>query len=131
MPISLIMNHIRGIMQDWNKKNSLELIQIIGIRLKHMRIQKGYTQEELAKLSGVSRPSIVRLETGSGNTSLENILAIMKTLGTANDLKLVFEEENISPLLLAKSTKNLLKERVRPVKEKSKHLEEWQWEEDK
>lgn len=118
-------------MEDWNKKSIMEITQIIGRRLKHMRIQKGLTQAELAKLSGISRPSIVRLETGSGNTSIENILAIMKTLGTANELRTVFEEISVSPLLLAKSTKNLLKERVRASREEVTTSKEWRWEEDK
>ncbi len=59
--------------------------------LKKERVYCGFTQESLAKAIGVSRQTIVSIEKGGGNPSLDLCKRICKTLNTTlNDL---FEEE--------------------------------------
>jgi putative transcriptional regulator len=63
-----------------------------NIKLKVARAEKDISQEELAKLVGVTRQTIGMIETGKFNPSLQLCIAICKALGkTLNDL---FWEEN-------------------------------------
>ena len=36
----------------------------LGAQVRRLRTERGWTQEELSRYSGVSRPTIARLETG-------------------------------------------------------------------
>ena len=63
-----------------------------NLKLKVARAEKDISQEELAKLVGVTRQTIGMIEAGKFNPSLQLCIAICKTLGkTLNDL---FWEEN-------------------------------------
>ncbi len=45
------------------------------------------TQEELAALAGVSKPTLNRFEQGQTNISVENALKILRMLGLAENLR--------------------------------------------
>jgi len=47
---------------------------LFGKRLKELRLEKGLTQEELSKLSGVSFPTISRYENGKRTEPKRSIL---------------------------------------------------------
>lgn len=49
-------------------------------KLKHYRKIKHFTQEELAAASGVTRQTIVRLESGNGNPLLVTMVALSEAL---------------------------------------------------
>ncbi len=49
-------------------------------RLKEHRKRRGLTQEELAKLSGVSRPTIARLETTDTRATPETARKLARAL---------------------------------------------------
>jgi transcriptional regulator with XRE-family HTH domain len=51
-----------------------------GKVLKKTRVEKGFTQEELAYQSGMSLSQIARIETGKINPTLCTIVLIAKTL---------------------------------------------------
>jgi transcriptional regulator with XRE-family HTH domain len=74
-----------------------ELIKTIGRSAKLRRLKKNISQEELAKLCGISIASITRFETGRGNISLQNLLAIFDELGMTEEFKLLFNmtDENL------------------------------------
>ncbi len=59
--------------------------------LKKERVYCGFTQESLAKAIGVSRQTIVSIEKGGGNPSLDLCKKISKTLNKSLDY--LFGEE--------------------------------------
>lgn len=51
----------------------------IGKRIKEARASKGYSQEELAKVIGVSRVAVTKWESGqSSNIKLDNMMKLCK-----------------------------------------------------
>lgn len=63
-----------------------------NIRMKAARQDKGLSQEELARLAGVSRQTINMIERGDFNPSLHLCLGICRILGRTLD-ELFWEEE--------------------------------------
>lgn len=118
-------------MDDWNKLNARQLMKAIGEALKGRRVLKNLTQEGLSERSGVSKPSISRLEAARGNVSLANLLSILKALEMANELQIIFKEMKASPALLAKASTKKTKERVRGSKKSKKQDTNFVWGENK
>lgn len=117
---------------DWNQETSKRLLEIIGHSVRARRLAREISQEELSRLSGVSHASVARFETGKGNISLENLLLIMKSLGIADELKVIFKEPESSPSLLAKATTKKTRERVRKSqKTKEPKSSVWKWGDEK
>ena len=56
-------------------------ILILSQKMKEYRAEKGWTQEDLSKFSGVSLPSIKRYEAGSENITTTNLKKIATALG--------------------------------------------------
>lgn len=117
---------------NWNKETTIRLLEVIGKAVKSRRVTKEISQDALAKLSGVSHASIARFETGKGNISLVNLLLILKALEMADELKIIFNEKEISPTQLAKAKIKKTRERVR----KSQKICElkstaWKWGDEK
>lgn len=55
--------------------------QVIGETIEHMRLEKGWTQEDLANAVGSSQSAIHRIEKGGQNISLEMIKKLSEALG--------------------------------------------------
>ncbi|PJZ43830.1 XRE family transcriptional regulator [Leptospira brenneri] len=86
------------------------------------------SQEELSEKSGVSLSSIARLETGKGNISLLNLLAILKELDLLNEFQMTFRDPSLSLSLLAKSKSKKLRQRVRKTgKILPNKKKDWSW----
>ena len=63
-----------------------------NLKMKIARVEKEISQEQLAKMVGVTRQTIGMIEAGKFNPSLQLCIAICRALGkTLNDL---FWEEN-------------------------------------
>lgn len=52
----------------------------IGYKIKNLRLEKGFTQKELAKLSSVAEITIRKYESGQSNPKIETIKKIAKAL---------------------------------------------------
>jgi putative transcriptional regulator len=61
-------------------------------RIKELRARYGMTQEDLAKLVGVRRETILFIEKGEYNPSLNLAHAIAKALKTSIDELFLFDE---------------------------------------
>jgi len=55
--------------------------KVIGLRIKKLRTEKGFTQDELASKAGVDRSYMGRIERGEINISLEKAIQISVALG--------------------------------------------------
>ena len=66
--------------------------QKIISQLISARLEKGLSQEQLARLIGTQRSNICRIESGSQNVSLDMLVKICTALG--KDIKLTLEERS-------------------------------------
>lgn len=57
----------------------------IGIRVKKLRIEKGFSQEELAKLLNISQSNISRLEMGELEPNMFHLAMLKRLLNTTYD----------------------------------------------
>lgn len=78
--------------------NDIQIIQLIGERLRQYRINLDLTQAELSKASGVSVVTLRNLETGrSTNLTLCNLLALLRYTGLIENIDYLIPEQPISP----------------------------------
>lgn len=57
--------------------------------LKEMRLNLGLSQEELAKKSGIPRPTISKIENGRRNVTIDTLSALAVAMGKRIELKFV------------------------------------------
>jgi transcriptional regulator with XRE-family HTH domain len=63
-------------------------LQEIGPKIKELRKDKGFTQENLSKISGISRITLGKLERGGvASISIRTLYIILNTLGFEIELK--------------------------------------------
>lgn len=84
------------------------ILNTIGLFVQQTRIKQNLNQQELADKAAVSRSTVSLLERGE-NTSLINLLKILRILDALYVLKAFETREEISPLRLAKGEKKLRK----------------------
>ena len=53
---------------------------LIGVQLRHLRVKKGFSQDELADIIGIDRTYIGGIERGERNVSSINLIRIAQTL---------------------------------------------------
>jgi len=58
-------------------------------KLRRLREEKGFTQAYLAKKSNIPRTTIVRIESGERNATLNTLISIAHGLGKELDIRLV------------------------------------------
>ena len=71
--------------------------QDLGMRVKVLRRQMGFTQEELAKAAGISASFLGHIERGSRVASLETLVALCNTLRIAPEYFLQASLEEYEP----------------------------------
>ena len=81
----------------------------IGDRFKKLRLRKNLTQEELAGRAMLSVSTVKSLEAGKGK--LKSMIAMLRELGSLDDLESFLPDPGISPMQLAK-TKGVKRQRA-------------------
>ncbi|MCM1121492.1 MAG: helix-turn-helix transcriptional regulator [Eubacterium sp.] len=76
--------------REERRKINLE-VELIG-KMIEAREQKGYSQRELAKLSGVKQPAIARLESMKTMPRMDTLLKILRPLGYTLSVTPIHEE---------------------------------------
>ena len=84
-----------------------ETLREIGKRLAHTRKAKGYTQEQLANLTGLSIKMISAAENGHKAMRPENIINICGCLSISADYLLCGESPTLHSMVSASELKHL------------------------
>lgn len=63
------------------RAKNLKKLKALGAQVRKLRIDGGFTQEQLADEAGVSENTIVTLESGKLNTTVATCFEIAKALG--------------------------------------------------
>ncbi|MBL7996016.1 helix-turn-helix transcriptional regulator [bacterium] len=77
------------------------IVKEIGGSLRHMRLNKNISQEQLARMAGVDRTTISRMEAGRAATLL-TLVQVLRALDKLDILNVFSEEPQISPLQVLK-----------------------------
>ena len=85
----------------WTELSDPDILQKIGQRIRGYRIRMEMTQSELAKRSGVSMGTIVRVEQGNAISTLL-FISILRTMGLLENLEVLLPELSISPIQMRK-----------------------------
>ena len=80
--------------------------EMIGKRIKAARKKKGYTQENLASVTGISQPHIGHVEVGKSKVALPALIKIANALDTTVDA-LLYDSTQISVDTYDKDFKDL------------------------
>ncbi len=70
-------------------RNPVQLIRLIGGRLREARLARGWTQEEVAERAGVALSTLKLLE-AKGQGSLQRLARVAVVLGLDGDLRELF-----------------------------------------
>jgi transcriptional regulator with XRE-family HTH domain len=82
------------------------IAEVLGERIRALRLRKNTTQKELAQTTMLSLNVIKALESGRGK--LSTLIAVLRELGALDELDSFIPDTSVSPLQLAR-----LKGRVR------------------
>lgn len=94
--------------------------QTVGERLRALRRSRGLTQQDLAELAGLSRPTVSTLERGN-DVSLDSFLSVLRALGLLDGLDTAVPEPAVSPI-------GELQQRARPKAAKAADAApQWVW----
>jgi putative transcriptional regulator len=77
------------------------IIKEIGRRVKRRRLERNLTQQEIADIAGISRPTVSDLERGKPFEIL-TLIQVMRALDALDELDLFLPDPGISPLQLAR-----------------------------
>lgn len=97
----------------------------LGVRAARARLERGWTQAQLAEAAGVSKATVERLENGS-STQLHNLLRCLRALDRLENLEGLLPESAPGPIdLLARRGK--VRQRARPSKTATPPPAPWSW----
>lgn len=114
-------------MKITNELNDAAVLAELGRRLAHRRVEAGFTQEELARESGVSKRTVERLEAGS-SVQLTSLVRLLRTVSLLAGLEALLPPAAPGPMELLKRGK--VRQRVKSGAEKARRGKSWQWGED-
>jgi len=77
------------------------IIKEIGRRVKRKRLERNLTQQEIADLAGISRPTVSDLERGNP-FEIMTLIQVLRVLDALDEIDSFLPDPGISPLQLAK-----------------------------
>ncbi len=86
----------------------MEIKELLGKKIKNLRIKNGLTQSELAKMIGISQRSLSGIETGENFLTAETLSKLLECLNISIDELFALEH--------LKSADELAKEIIKDIK---------------
>lgn len=109
--------------KSWQSLADPAIVHEISRNLRQMRLNKNISQAELAKVAGLSRITISRLEAGRDVTIL-TIIQVLRALGKLDILNAFQEDAQISPLQILRMKRKQRKRASGPRKSAKNKLDE-------
>jgi len=78
---------------DKFEKHAKESLLAIGKMVKIARISKDLTQDQLSKMSGISKPIISSIESGECNFTIQTLIALSNALNLYIDINLSMKKD--------------------------------------
>jgi putative transcriptional regulator len=103
------------------------VLEELGQRIARYRLNRNMTQGALATESGVSTPTVQRLENGQ-STQASNLIRILRTLHLLENLDALVPEPAISPLQQARM-QGKTRQRASSPRKRQTHTR-WTWDTD-
>ena len=94
-----------GNMESLQLKNYIELQKLLGKRIKNYRLDIGWSQKDLSKMSGVSVHTISNVENGNGLT-ICILVSLLRALNLLDNFGLLVPEVGINPFDVVKRVNN-------------------------
>ncbi|HDS1223030.1 DNA-binding protein [Stenotrophomonas maltophilia] len=86
-------------MNTYPIRTPVELVKILGERIRHRRLAANLTQAYLADKALVSRRALAQLESGGGS-NLVTLASVLKALGLENQLVQLIPAPSVSPMAM-------------------------------
>lgn len=99
------------------------ILKVLGEHFKQIRINAGYSQQDLATSTGLTRKTISSIENGK-STSTGNVVALLRGLKRLDVLSVLNTPVPVSPIAAARTGRN--PQRVRSRK-KQENTEQNEW----
>jgi transcriptional regulator with XRE-family HTH domain len=102
------------------------VLRELGARLAKVRLERNFTQTQLAEQAGVSKSTVQRLESGGVATQLSGFIRVCRVLDLIERFELLLPEPVPSPVaqLKQRGKKRQRASAARAVKPSAK---KWQW----
>jgi transcriptional regulator with XRE-family HTH domain len=91
-------------MSETSFKTPKELQNMLGARLRKLRLSRNVDQRATADKAGISEKALRNLESGNGST-VETLLRTLKALDSLEGIEMLAPEPTIDPLALLHSSK--------------------------
>lgn len=98
----------------------------LGHRLSRLRLQRNLTQAQLAREAGVSKRTLIRLESGE-SSQLTNLMRVLHALGLLGNLDAFIPPPLPSPIEQLRSRAKERKRASPRPKKKSPPPKKWAW----
>ena len=99
---------------NWKRKTDQAIIKEMGNRIRHMRIQKRFTQSDLARRAGINVYTLQKMEQGQ-SYNISTLIQVLRALSELDQLEQFLPPIEISPMDLLNSNEKTNK-RVRKPK---------------
>lgn len=86
---------------DYNSMSDDKLALLLGEFIKHHRIERNLSQDDLAEAAGLSRPTISLMERGK-SMSLNSIIKVLRVLDVLYVFDALRVSQQLSPLEMLK-----------------------------
>ena len=103
-----------------------DTLVVLGEQVESYRLSRLIKQDELAKMAGISRSTLARMESGKGGT-LDTLARVLKALDLNDRIFTLLPKADISPFDLFGATSKK-RQRVRDAQNTNEsHTKPWQW----